>query len=73
MSFEEFLDEVWKNTSLPNTARLQLSLSLSDRTKKRLLKMEPATVAGVFEEAVDRVNHGAVESIDTLIRSALDR
>ena len=44
-------------------ARIQLPSSLSDKTKRKLLKLSPKEVA----EAVDNVNYGSVESIDKLV------
>ena len=68
MTFEEFLSEVWKYASLPSIARLQLPNSLSDKTKRKLLKMDPVEVARILEGVVDKINCGSVESIDALIK-----
>ena len=63
MTFEELLDQACTAAHLPEMARIQLPSSLSDKTKRKLLKLSPKEVA----EAVDNVNYGSVESIDKLV------
>ena len=73
MTFDELLDRACTVARLPDMARMQLSSALSDKTKRKLLKLSPEEVGRVLNTVIEAVNHGSVESVDTLKRSALDR
>lgn len=68
MTFEDYWTEVDKLKTLPNTAIRQLPSSLSDSTKKRLMKLRTEVTAEILNEAINEVNRGSVESIDSLVR-----
>jgi hypothetical protein len=65
MTFEEFL----KNTTLPSTAKEQLPAVLSSDTKDRLQRRDDAET--ILRAAIDEVDHGSVESVNTLVRKRL--
>lgn len=71
MEIDELLERACEIAQLPNTARVQLPRSLSDETKRRIRKLAVDELAGVLKEVVDQIDHGAVESIDELIRARL--
>ena len=71
MSFEELLDQACTVAGLPNTARLQLPTVLSDETQKMMIRLSPETVGIALKRAVDAVNNGATESVDSLVQEAL--
>ena len=71
MTFEEYWAEVEKLKVLPNTAIKQIPSSLSENTKKKLMKKRPEETAGIMRAAIDEINHGSVESIDSLVRKQL--
>ena len=71
MTFEEYWAEVEKLKVLPHMAIVQLPASLSDYTKKSLMKKQPEETAGILSAAIDENDHGSVESIDCLVRKRL--
>lgn len=71
MAFEEYWDEVTKLKNIPNTAIEQLPSTLSEKTKKKLMKRKPEESAEILEAAIDLINRGSVESIDSLIRKLI--
>ena len=73
MTFCEFLNDAWKTTILPSTAREQLPNSLSEKTKKKLMRMKPSIAIMIIERAVEMVNKGSVNSLDHLINLEIDR
>lgn len=40
---------------------------LSDKTKKKLIKKLPEEVAKAIKEAIEKINAGSTETIDTLL------
>ncbi len=42
-----------------------------DVEEKKLIKKSPEEVAAVIKVAIDKINAGSVENIDTLLRKAL--
>ena len=72
MTFEELLDKACTAARLPDMARIQLPSALSDKTKRKLLKLSPEEVGRVLSRAIDAVNHGSVKSIDTLVNEQLN-
>lgn len=71
MEIDELLERACEIAQLPNIARVQLPRSLSNETKRRIRKLAVDELAGVLKEVVDQIDHGAVESIDELIRARL--
>lgn len=71
MTFEEYWGEVEKLKVLPNTAIRQLPSSLSAETKRRLMRKRPEETAEMLRAAIEEINKGSVESIDSLVRSKL--
>ena len=68
MTFEELLDKACTAAHLPDMSRIQLPSALSDKTKRKMLKLSPEEVGQVLNSAIDAVNHGSVKSIDSLVR-----
>lgn len=71
MSFEEYWVEVEKLKALPGMAIQQLPSSLSLETKKILMRQKPKEAVKLIKAAIDEVNRGSVESIDSLVRRRL--
>lgn len=71
MTFEEYWAEVEKLEALPQMAIQQLPNSLSESTKKRLMKKRQEEAAGILCAVIEEVNRGSVESIDSLVRKLL--
>ncbi len=71
MTFEEYWREVEKLGILPSMAIQQLPSSLSTSTKKKLMKRKPEETARLLNTAIEEVNRGSVESIDSLLKKRL--
>ena len=71
MTFEELLDQACKTASLPEMARILLPSTLSEETKKLVLKLSPEELGAILKAAIDEINRGSVESVDALVRKAL--
>lgn len=71
MTFEEYWGEVEKLKALPGMAIQQLPSSLSATTRKRLMKREPEETARLINTAIEEIDRGSVESIDSLVRKRL--
>lgn len=71
MTFEELWVEVEKLNILPDTAIQQIPYILKKDTKRKLQRKSPADVLGIIEAAIDEVNRGSVEDMDSLIRRRL--
>lgn len=71
MTFEEYWAEVAKQKALPEMAIRQLPSSLSASTKKKLMKLKPRETVRILKAAIDRINQGSVESIDSPVRNRL--
>ena len=69
MTFEELWEIIWKESNLPNEAKILIPQSLSEMTKQELLTSgkSPSEIARIVEAAVDAINHGAIESLERLI------
>ena len=52
-------------------ARILLPSTLSEETKKLLLKLEPEAFGAILKAAIDQTNQGSVETVDALVRKAL--
>lgn len=71
MTFEEYWCEVEKLKVLTQMAIQQLPCSLSASTKRKLMKRSPEDSVEILRVAIDQVNRGSVESIDSLVRKQL--
>ena len=71
MDFEELLDRACDSANLPEMARLLLPSTLSEETKKLVLKLEPEAFGAILKAAIDQINQGSVETVDALVRKAL--
>lgn len=69
--FSKYWAEVEKKHALPEMAIKQLPSSLSLETKKRLMMLRPEETVEILEAAIDQVNRGSAESIDSLVRKRL--
>ena len=56
---------------LPEMARLLLPSTLSEGTKNMVLKLSPEEFGRLLASAIDQINHGSVETVDALVRKAL--
>jgi len=54
-------------------ARMQLPNSLSAETKRMVMKLSPQDLGTILSSAIETVNNGSVESIDTLVRKMLEK
>ena len=72
MTFDELLDKACTTAGLPEMARLLLPSTLSEETKKSVLKLSPEEFGSILKDAIDHIDHGSVESVDALVRKALD-
>ena len=73
MTIKELLQQACEKAKLPGTAVDQLPHSLNDDTKEKLTLLPVDTVADILKEAVEQIDHGAVESIDLLVKKALSK
>ena len=71
MIFEDYWLEVEQLKVLPSMAIDQTPISLSAATKKKLMKRKPEETARMIHTAIEEVNHGSVESIDSLLKKRL--
>jgi len=71
MTFEELLDQACKTASLPEMARLLLPSTLGVETKDMVLKLSPEEFGRILAAAIDQINQGSVETVDALVRKAL--
>ena len=69
--FSEYWAKIAKLNALPEMAIRQLPESLSTDTKEKLMKMRPEETIRILEAAIDQINNGSVESIDSLVRKRL--
>lgn len=73
MTLDELLDQACKSAGLPDMARLLLPSALSEKTKKMLLRLSPEELGHVLATAIETINRGSVESVDTLVRKQIER
>lgn len=71
MTFEDYWEEIGKLKVLPGMAIKQIPSSLSTETKKRLMKKEPIETVEILKRAIEQINHGSVENIESLVRKQL--
>ena len=65
--FKILMDEIGKLNILSASAVDLLPEDLSARTKKKLLKHSPEEAAQILAEAIEEIEHGSIESMDTLV------
>ncbi len=71
MVFEDYWVEVEKQKVLSRMAIEQLPSSLSESSKKQLMKLRPVKAAELLCAVIEEVNRGSVESVDCLIKKRL--
>lgn len=71
MSFEDLLNQTCKSAHLPEMERILLPSTLSEETKKLVLMLEPEAFGAILKAAIDQINQGSVETVDALVRKAL--
>lgn len=52
-------------------ARLLLPSTLSEKTKKDVMKLSPEEFGTVLKTAIDQIERGSIEGVDELVRKAL--
>lgn len=72
MTFDELMDAACESVALPNLARLLLPSTLSGETKKAVMKLKPEELGIILKDAIDQIDNGSVESVDVLVRKALN-
>ncbi|MBR3124993.1 MAG: hypothetical protein IKF42_06135 [Mogibacterium sp.] len=73
MTFDELFIKACESAHLPEMARIQLPNALSDKTKKMVLKLSPEEFGKILSSAINTVNMGSVESIDSLVKKLIKR
>lgn len=71
MTFEEKWKKVEQLNILPNTAIRQIPQVLSGKTKSLLIKKTALEIAEIVNSAVYEIDHGSVETVDTLVLKRL--
>ena len=71
VTFDDLLTEACNSAGLPNVARLLLPSALSEQTKKVAMKLTPEEFGRVLKTAIDEIEHGSVESVDSLVRKLI--
>lgn len=72
MTFDELLDQACKSAHLPSEARAQLPNALSNKTKDMVRTMSPEEFGRILAEAIDKINHGSIVSVDDLVRRRVE-
>ena len=68
LSFDEFLDLACKRLGLSDMARILLPSTLSDETKKTAIRLSPEEFGIILKSAINKIDHGSVETVDRLVR-----
>ena len=68
MTFEEMWSQV---QGLPQEAIKRVPETLRDDTKNRLSRMSPEEVAEIVRAAINEVNHGSVEPLESLVKKRM--
>lgn len=42
------------------------------KRKKEIMKLEPEVLGSILKDAIDQIDNGSVESVDALVRKAID-
>lgn len=72
MDIEELLERACEIAHLPSMAKDQLLRSLANETKRSMQNMTAEELAVIIKEAVGQIDHGSIESIDELVRRAVE-
>lgn len=72
MTFDELMDAACESATLPNMARILLPSTQSGETKEAVMKLKPEELGIISKDAIDQIDSGSVESVDTLVRKALE-
>jgi hypothetical protein len=67
MTFEEYWRKVEKTNTLPNTAIHQIPMALSEEGKRNLMRCTPEEAALLLQDAINQINSGSVESIESIL------
>lgn len=73
MSFEKLWKEIAKTKRLPGMALIDMPNTLSQETKKMLMKSRKSTdeLIEIFIKVIDTINQGSVEKVDPLVQKYL--
>ena len=74
--FEAFLGKVHESVggrAFPNMAVREVPKVLEEGTKQRLVQAGVETAGKILLKAIDEVNHGSVDRLDTLVNRELSR
>lgn len=52
-------------------ARLLLPSALSEQTKRDAMKLSPEEFGRALKGAIDEIDHGSIESVDSLVRKLI--
>ena len=72
MEIDELLEQACEIACLPSTAKDQLPGSLINETKRSIQNMTAEELAVIIKDAIYKIDHGAIESIDELVRRPLN-
>lgn len=65
-------DEMWAQVQgLPEEAKRRVPETLKEDTKRRLSRKSPEEVAAIVTDAIEEVNHGSIEPLDSLIKKRM--
>ena len=68
MNFEE----LWKQVKgFSDIAKQFIPNALSDETKKKLENYSSEEIASIINNAVEEINRGSIETVDSLVRKQL--
>jgi len=73
MTFDELMDAACDSAALPNMARILLPSTLSGETKKAVMQLKPEELWIILKDAIDQIDNGSVESVDTLVRKQIGK
>jgi len=71
MTFEDLWNQICNAPGFPEGAKKQLPESLSDDTKKLIVKRGLQSSSEVVLKAINEINNGSVERIDVLVNRQL--
>ncbi len=71
MTFDDLWRQVAELKILPNEALRLVPDALSLKTKKRLCREKTGEAAEIVQWAINQINHGSVETLDTLVNRRL--
>lgn len=69
MTFEEFWADVEELGVLPDMAIKHIPSALSDKTKKKLMKVGAHETVRILIDAIEQINHGSIESVDEILKT----